>query len=141
MMKNSSTLVRGRLVEQHRNTEHIEPRATLKGGFRVTLSDMSWWWSPGMFTLLGYRPEQAAQIVPTTSLVLAHRHRDDRRSVESAWAQLVTGDGVAAVHYRIVGADGITRPVFAMASTQYDDEHTPVQITGVLQLEVPTGRD
>jgi|GEM_PF-6673771 len=141
MTRHNDTLIRGGprsgLVEQRRSSEHVEPRATLRGGFRVTLQDMSWWWSPGMFSLLGYRPNQAAHIVPTTALVLAHRHRDDRRAVESAWAQLVSGDGVAALHYRIVGADGLTRPVFAMASTQYDSTRTPVLISGVLQLEVP----
>lgn len=109
----------------------------IKGGFRITLRDGDWWWSPGMFTLHGYRPDQIRHIRPTTRLVLAHRHPDDREAMAAAWSHLIADGSLMALHYRILGADGVTRAVFALASTDHRDDRRPTVVTGVLQFEAP----
>ena len=115
--------------------EHVEAPAGIKGGFRFSLIDGTWWWSPGMYELHGYRPEDATVVRPSTRVLVTHRHPDDRRAMAVAWAHLIADGSLAAFHYRIVGADGEIRPVFAMASTDFNRGHAPTMVTGVLQLE------
>jgi hypothetical protein len=135
MTRQHGTLA-GRKAAQHpRRSEHAEPSAEVKGGFRVSLSDGAWWWSPGMYTLHGYQPPQSSTTVPTTRLLLAHRHPADRPVVAGAWSHLLADGGLVAFHYRIVGFDGVVRPVFAMASTDYYAGRAPTIVTGVIQLE------
>ena len=115
--------------------EHVEAPAGIKGGFRFSLTDGAWWWSPGMYALHGYRPSQLRSVHPSTRLILSHRHPADRRAMAAAWAHLLDDGTLAAFHYRIIGADGHTRPVFALASTDFNRGHQPTMVTGVLQLE------
>ena len=115
--------------------EHVEAPAGIKGGFRFSLTDGTWWWSPGMYALHGYRQTQLRRVAPSTRLILSHRHPADRQAMAAAWAHLLADGKLAAFHYRIVGADGITRPVFALASTDFNRGHEPTMVTGVLQLE------
>lgn len=132
------TLVRGKSTHRHRRNEQVEEPTEVKGGFRVALNTGLWWWSPGMFTLHGYRGRHAITTVPTTKLVIGHRHPDDRRAMADAWAHLVAEGGLVAFHYRIIGADGVIRPVFAMASTCNHTGRAPTVVTGVMQLESTT---
>ncbi len=113
--------------------------ARVKGGFRVSVPDLTWWWSPGMLALHGYTPGRGPAVVPSSSLIMSHRHPGDRKALSGAWSQLHTDDGIVVFHYRIVGDDAVTRPVFVMASTEYDDDHRPVAISGVLEEESPSG--
>ena len=115
--------------------EHVEAPAGIKGGFRFSLTDGAWWWSPGMYALHGYRQAQMRSVAPSTRLILSHRHPADRQAMAAAWAHLLADGKLAAFHYRIIGADGITRPVFALASTDFNRGHQPTMVTGVLQLE------
>src|SRR6478752_5428859 len=136
---------RGDQMAQHRGTalpnlplqsdhryEHVEAPAGIKGGFRFSLTDGAWWWSPGMFALHGYRQTQMRSVQPSTRLILSHRHPADRRAMAAAWAHLLADGKLVAFHYRIVGADGVVRPVFALASTDFNRGHDPTLVTGVL---------
>ena len=122
-------------MQRDHRYEHVEAPAGIKGGFRFSLVDGAWWWSPGMYLLHGYGPNQMHRIAPSTRLILSHRHPADRQAMASAWAHLLAEGKLAAFHYRIIGADGVTRPVFAMASTDFNRGHAPTMVTGVLQLE------
>ena len=51
---------------------------TTPGQFRVDLATDVWWWSPETYRLHGFEP---GEVVPTTSLVLAHKHPADRARV------------------------------------------------------------
>ena len=88
-----------------------------------------------MYELHGYRPDEMRHLKPTTRLILRHRHPGDRVAMAAAWAHLLADGKLAAFHYRIVGADAVTRPVFALASTDFNRGHEPTMVTGVLQLE------
>lgn len=119
-------------------TEHVERPAGVKGGFRLCLPTGQWWWSPGMFRLHGYPPHQWRSLRPSTRLLLTHRHPADRSAFAQAWTHLLQTGGVMAVRYRIVGVDGVIRPVFAMA---YFDRPAGAagraagEITGVMQSD------
>jgi PAS domain-containing protein len=122
------------LQSDHRY-EHVEAPAGIKGGFRFSLTDGTWWWSPGMYALHGYPSTQLQKVRPSTRLILTHRHPADRRAMAAAWAHLIADGSLAAFHYRILGADGVIRPVFALASTDFNRGHEATLVTGVLQLE------
>jgi hypothetical protein len=125
-------------MSRHQGTVLTGP--SVKGAFRVTLADDSWWWSPGMYMLHGYRPGQVPQVIPSTRLMLAHLHPADRRSMNAAWAHLIADGELVALRFRIVGADGVVRPVFALASTGFAEREAPSVVTGVLELDTTRGR-
>ncbi len=121
--------------------EHVERPAGIKGGFRLSMITGQWWWSSGVFRLHGYGPEQSRAIRPNGRLLLAHRHPQDRHAFVQAWRHLLSDGGVVALRYRIVGADGCIRPVFAMAYLDVEGGR-PREVTGVLQSDggaVPSG--
>jgi hypothetical protein len=113
--------------------------AGIKGAFRITLADGACWWSPGMFTLHGYRANQSPRLVPTTRIMISQVHPADLRGMADAWAHLIADGHLIALHYRIVGADGIVRPVFVLASTDLDKAHPPTVVTGVMEFDRPLG--
>ena len=52
-----------------------------------------------------------------------------------AWAHLIADGHLVALHYRIVGADGVVRPVFVLASTDLDKAVPPTVVTGVMEFD------
>lgn len=111
--------------------------AGIKGAFRITLADGALWWSPGMFTLHGYRANRFPRLVTTMRTMVGHVHREDRRATAGAWAHLIADGHLVALHYRVAGADGIVRPVFVLASTDLDQDHPPTVVTGVMEFDAP----
>ena len=109
--------------------------AGVKDGFRFDLSSGSWWWSPGMYTLHGYRPGEGPGLPAGPRLVFAHRHPDDRAVVRTAWRQLIVRGGLVAVHYRVLGADGVIRRVFVMVSPVSGSHRQLAGVTGVMELD------
>ena len=45
------------------------------GRFNYDVPTDTWWWSPSLYTIHGFTP---GEIVPTTALLAAHQHPDDR---------------------------------------------------------------
>lgn len=123
-------------MSRHQGTV-IEVPAGIKGAFRITLADGALWWSPGMFTVHGYRTDRGPRLVPTTRLMARQVHPGDRRAGGDAWAHLVADGHLIALHYRVLGADGITRPVFVLASTDLHQDHPPTVVTGVMEFDGP----
>jgi hypothetical protein len=81
---------------------------TLSGGFRLELATQRWWWSDEVYAIHGFAPHE---VVPTTALLLAHKHPEDRDRVVATLAQASrTGAPFSSVH-RIVDARGRARVV------------------------------
>jgi PAS fold len=128
----------GDLAAAHSH-EHVERPAGIKGGFRLCLATGQCWWSSGMFRLHGYSPAQWSAVRPSGRLLLAHRHPDDRRAVGQALEHLLADGGMIAVRYRVVGADGLVRPVFAMAYLGKAGHGSAREVTGVMESDGPPG--
>ena len=98
-----------------RPPSHRLPESTLAAGldlavgtFRIGLPDETWWWSSETYAIHGFAPRE---VVPTTALVLAHKHPDDRERVREVITRtLARGEPFASVH-RIVTATGSERIV------------------------------
>ncbi|MFC8732884.1 PAS and ANTAR domain-containing protein [Luteimicrobium sp. NPDC057192] len=78
------------------------------GRFRYEIDDDRWWWSEGTYRIHGFEP---GEVVPTTALLLAHKHPDDRDRVEAMLTRSRrTGEPFGSMH-RIMDATGATRHV------------------------------
>lgn len=76
------------------------------GRFRLDLATGQWAWSDEVYVMHGFEP---GQIVPTTPLMLSHKHPDDRARVDGVLRRAAeTGQPFSSVH-RIRDAHGTTR--------------------------------
>jgi hypothetical protein len=88
---------------------------TRSGGFRLELATQRWWWSDEVYAIHGFAPHE---VVPTTGLLLAHQHPEDRdRVVATLDAAGRTGAPFSSVH-RIVDARGKERVVAVVGEGQ-----------------------
>jgi hypothetical protein len=95
--------------------------------FRLDVASGRWWWSPEMFSLHGLDPQE---VTPTTELLLAHKHQDDRTRTEGRMeACLASGDPFCCRH-RIVDAQGRVHTVLSLAEGTCDDSGAVTTIQG-----------
>lgn len=91
----------------------VEPALTVgtraaAGAFTLDLRTGSWWWSDEVYVIHGFAPHE---VVPTTELLLAHKHPDDRDRVLELLDRVTrTGAAFSSVH-RIRDAQGRDRVV------------------------------
>ena len=76
------------------------------GRYRLDIATGEWAWSDEIYVMHGFQP---GEIVPTTPLMLAHKHPEDRGRVDGLLQRAAsTGQPFSSVH-RIVDAQGTTR--------------------------------
>ncbi|MFH6688470.1 PAS and ANTAR domain-containing protein [Cellulosimicrobium funkei] len=79
----------------------------------------TWWWSSETYRVHGFEP---GEVVPTTELVLAHKHPDDREHVRAVLDRAAaTGEPFSSVH-RIMDAHGVERYVALVGQGRRDRE-------------------
>jgi len=97
------------------------------GTFDYTVATETWRWSEQLFAIHGFGP---GDVVPTTELVLSHKHPDDReaaaRTIERARS---TGDPFALWH-RVVDAAGHLHQVVVVGSGVHDESGAVVAVRG-----------
>ena len=92
------------------------------GRFRVDVATDTWWWSDEVYEMHGFA---SGEVVPTTALVLSHKHPEDRERVASELAQAArTGEPFGSMH-RIVDATGRTRTLAVAAQGRRLDGGAP----------------
>jgi anti-anti-sigma factor len=76
------------------------------GKFRFEVASDTWWWSDAVYGMYGFAPHE---VVPTTELLSAHRHPDDRaESVDELVNRLAHG-GIFASRRQIVDTRQVER--------------------------------
>lgn len=76
------------------------------GRYELDLTTGTWEWSDEVYEMHGFEP---GEIVPTTPLILSHKHPDDRARVDGVLRRAAeTGEPFSSVH-RIQDAKGRTR--------------------------------
>ncbi|GAB0104275.1 PAS and ANTAR domain-containing protein [Nocardia sp. JMUB6875] len=97
------------------------------GSFRFWFADQRWEWSDEVAEMHGHRP---GTVHPTTELLLAHKHPDDREQVASILARSVeTGEPFSSRH-RIVDTKGKVHEVIVVGDTMSDDEGRVIGTVG-----------
>jgi hypothetical protein len=87
------------------------------GQYRLDLATGRWWWSDETYLMHGFQP---GEVVPTTDLVLAHKHPEDRDRVERVLASARrTGEPFSSVH-RIMDARGKERSLVVVGQGRRD---------------------
>ncbi|GIG35017.1 PAS and ANTAR domain-containing protein [Cellulomonas pakistanensis] len=101
---------------------------TRAGAYRLDLTTQQWWWSDEVYAIHGFAPHE---VVPTTELLLAHKHPEDRgRSVAALDEASRTGAPFSSVH-RIVDARGRERVVAVVGEGQgHTALGTPTELVG-----------
>lgn len=81
---------------------------TQVGAFTYDARADAWWWSDEVYRLHGFEPHE---VVPTTALVLAHKHPDDRDGARRVLEEATVGDRPFGSVHRIMDATGRPRVV------------------------------
>lgn len=104
-----------------RASSPAERRTTTAPGTFHLLGDDALVWSEPVFRLHGFEP---GDVVPSTSLMLAHCHRDDRPALEAVLRAAPTTPGEGrSVRYRLLDATGTERVVLAVLAPGLDQGH------------------
>src|ERR1700723_4540514 len=76
------------------------------GWFRFYFEDQRWEWSEQVQRMHGYEP---GTVTPTTELVLAHKHPEDRREGAKTIDEMLLARRTFSTRHRIVGTRGDVR--------------------------------
>lgn len=88
------------------------------GWFRYFFDDDRWEWSPEVQAMHGYEP---GRVVPTTELVLSHKHPDDYHQVVATLEGVRRNRGPFSTRHRIIDTAGAVHHVLVVADTLADD--------------------
>lgn len=88
------------------------------GRFRFFLDGQRWEWSDAVARMHGYEP---GTVEPTTELLLAHKHPDDREQVAAVLARVLQGEPFSSRH-RIIDTAGHTHWIVVVGDRMLDDE-------------------
>ena len=97
------------------------------GSFRFWFVGQSWEWSDEVARMHGYRP---GEVVPTTELLLSHKHPDDRQHVQDALDHALLSKGSFSSRHRFIDTGGKVHTVIVLADRMLDDDGTVVGTEG-----------
>jgi PAS domain S-box-containing protein len=89
------------------------------GWFRFYFSDQRWEWSEQVQRMHGYEP---GSVIPTTDLVMAHKHPDDRGQVAATIDDILNTHKPFSTRHRIIDTDGNVHYVVVVGDQLYDDQ-------------------
>ncbi len=97
------------------------------GSFRFWFEDQRWEWSDEVYRMYGYEP---GSVVPTTELVLSHKHPDDRDDVEDLLDQARYSGGSFSSRHRLCDTAGQEHSVMVVAERMLDETDAVVGASG-----------
>jgi len=89
------------------------------GWFRFYFADQRWEWSEEVQRIHGYEP---GSVTPTTELVLAHKHPDDRGQVAATIDQILNTHQAFSTRHRIIDTGGTVRHIVVVGDQLFDDK-------------------
>ena len=88
------------------------------GRFSYDVPTDTWWWSTSLYTIHGFTP---GEIVPTTALMMAHQHPDDRAGAIELITAAVTAGKPFCSRHRILDAQQRIHTVVTIGEGVRDD--------------------
>jgi hypothetical protein len=88
------------------------------GSFRFWFVGQRWEWSDEVARMHGYEP---GSVVPTTELLLSHKHPDDRQHVQDQLDHLLHFGGSFSSRHRFIDTGGREHTVIVLADRMLDD--------------------
>jgi PAS domain S-box-containing protein len=128
----------------HPNGQSADVEQALAGGapqragwFRFYFADQRWEWSEQVQRLHGYEP---GSVTPTTDLVLAHKHPDDRGQVAATIDQILNTHEAFSTRHRIIDTSGNVRSVVVVGDQLHNDQGAVIGTHG-FYIDVSPLRD
>jgi PAS domain S-box-containing protein len=97
------------------------------GWFRFYFDDQRWEWSEQVQRMHGYEP---GTVIPTTELVLSHKHPEDRGQVAATIDDILNTHKPFSTRHRIVDTSGNVHHVVVAGDRLFDDRGTVVGTHG-----------
>src|SRR5689334_13907447 len=101
--------------------------ASRVGSFCFWFADQRWEWSDEVYRMHGYEP---GSVVPTTELVLSHKHPDDRPAVQDLLDQVLHNGGSFSSRHRFYDTAGDEHGVIVVADRILDETGAVVGTRG-----------
>lgn len=122
-------MVRARLDERKMLGMGIEaPRSRdTVGSFRFLLADQRWEWSAEVARMHGYEP---GSVVPTTALILAHKHPDDKPEVATLIGRVIREGHPFSSRHRIIDTKGSVHHVVVVGDQLHDETGQAIGTAG-----------
>src|SRR6476646_11881754 len=99
------------------------------GRFSYDVPTDTWWWSTSLYTVHGFTP---GEIVPTTALMLAHQHPEDRARAAQLIASAVTAGRPFSSRHRILDAQRRIHTVVTIGDGIRDAHGEIIKVSGYL---------
>ncbi|QNN51911.1 PAS and ANTAR domain-containing protein [Nocardioides mesophilus] len=71
------------------------------GRYTYTVDTDSWWWSDTLYEIHGFRP---GEVLPSTDVMLAHRHPDDAESFRAMIGAVLSTGQASSCYHRMIDA-------------------------------------
>jgi ANTAR domain/PAS fold len=97
------------------------------GTFHFSRDSGTWTWSDEVYAIYGFAP---GDVVPTTELILAHQHPEDRAEVEQVLADALATGRPHALWHRIRDARGNIREVVMVGAGDFAEDGTLTGCSG-----------
>ncbi|MGH3595395.1 MAG: PAS and ANTAR domain-containing protein [Mycobacterium sp.] len=97
------------------------------GDFRFWFVGRRWEWSDELARMHGYEP---GSVVPTTELLLSHRHPDDRAHVQDLLDHALHSGGSFSSRHRFVDTVGNVHDAIVVADRMFDEAGAVVGTAG-----------
>ena len=107
----------------------------LVGWFRFYFADERWEWSEQVQRLHGYEP---GTVMPTTELVLSHKHPDDYVQVAATLDDIRRTHRTFSTRHRIIDTEQVVHDVVVIGDQLYDDDADVVGTHGFYVDVTPT---
>jgi hypothetical protein len=108
---------------------HVECDSDRAGWFAYDIVKDSWTWSDAMFRIHGFEP---GQVVPTTELLLSHKHPEDVVGVQQCLARAIDDAQRVACMHRLVDARRRVRNVVAVVDADTGPDGVATRLHGYL---------
>lgn len=99
------------------------------GPFSYNVATHTWWWSDALFRIHGFEP---GDVVPTTELLVAHKHPDDAAVSMAVIQGALMGGQPFSLWHRIVDASRRVRQVVSIGDGVRDAGGRLVEISGYM---------
>ncbi|HET6627623.1 MAG TPA: ANTAR domain-containing protein [Nocardioidaceae bacterium] len=99
------------------------------GLFRYDVGSGTWWWSDPVYEIHGFTP---GEVVPTTELILSHKHPDDAAAAHRTVAAVLARGEDFALWHRVVDARTRVRRVVSVGAGVRDETGVLSEVRGFM---------
>jgi PAS domain S-box-containing protein len=115
------------LTRDHHSPNNADADRARVGNFCFWFADQRWEWSDEVYRMHGYEP---GSVVPTTRLVLSHKHYDDRADVQELLDEALHSGAPFSSKHRFYDTHGHMHSVIVVADRMLDDAGVVVGTSG-----------